>query len=920
MINRLIAVFLGMVSFVCFAQQPSVAFFYGDHPPMNELRAFDWVVVEPGHLSDPSPYQHDESQVFAYVSLGEVSPDKPYLAQMSSAWLKGESRTWNSRVIDQTSAEWASFAVDHIFAPLWQAGYRGFFLDTLDSFNLIANTDDERTAQAQGLANVIAAVKQRFPQAKLIFNRGFEVLPLTHQWADAVAFESWSSAYDSDKKRYRDVPQADRDWLAGQLAQVQLWNIPVIAIDYVAPEERTKARDVARQIQNDGFIPWVTNPELDVLGVGLVEVMPRRVLMVTKPIVDEYAYQNAPDIVRTTSILNAMGYAVDYAPINRTLPNYPLIGRYAGVVVALQDETDAKTNNDFSDWLGALKQSQVPILLLGNVSYLRNSQLAKAFGLQIGPVTTVRSVEVDMQTAQIGFERQPDLERFGFFPLTSNQPIQTWLSYKADSTKKQVAVGMTSWGGFALSSGLVSASQTEQGYDYWVVNPYSLFERGLQLKSMPLPDTTTENGRRLLTVHNDGNGFADRAEMQGTPFSSKVVLDAIVKKYPLPMSMSVIEGEISSFGVHAKDSRALEKIARDMFAQPNVEIASHSYSHPFNWGVTAGDRSEVNRYQAYNLLIPNYRPSIQREIEGSIDYINNYLAPKNKKVMMFNWSGDFNPSKEALRLVEALNVASVNGGETKATFSHNTLTKVGPVGMNKDGVFQVFSPNQNESAYTNYWTGPFYGFERVLETYQLTDSPRRIKPVGVYFNTYLASKPEGLASLKKVLNWTMSQSLHPVFMSDYVRKARDFNQVVVAKRIDNRWEVRGLDNLKELRLPQDMGYPDLSNSSNISGFNDEQGMRYLHAVGNQVGFSLVDTEQQLPYLISANATVTRFERTPSGFKLQLSGQVPLSFSLNASNCQVNSHEKLNSSASATSTHRQFSSRYAASSIEALCRP
>jgi hypothetical protein len=920
MINRLFAVFLGMVSFVCFAQQPSVAFFYGDRPPMNELRAFDWVVVEPGHLPDPSVYQHDESQVFAYVSLGEVSPDKPYLAQMSATWLKGENRTWNSRVIDQTSAGWASFAVEQIFAPLWQAGYRGFFLDTLDSFNLIANTDDERAAQAQGLANVIAAVKQRFPQAKLIFNRGFEVLPLTHQWADAVAFESWLSAYDADKQRYRDVPQVDRDWLAGQLAQVQLWNIPVIAIDYVAPEQRVRAREIARQIQNDGFIPWVTNPELNIMGVGSVEVMPRRVLMVTKPVVDEYDYQSAPDIVRTTSILNAMGYAVDYAPVNRPLPNYPLIGRYAGVVVALQDEADASSNKDFSSWLVKLKQEQVPLLLLGNVSYLRNSQLSRVFGLQIGPVTIAKSIDVDVQTAQIGFERQPDKERFGFFSLTTNHPIQTWLSYKADSTNKQIAVGMTAWGGFALTSGLVSSSQTEAGYDYWVVNPYSLFEHGLQLQPMPLPDTTTESGRRLLTVHNDGNGFAARAEMQGTPFSSKVILDTIVKKYPLPMSMSVIEGEVSAFGVHAKDSRALEKIARDMFAQPNVEIASHSYSHPFNWGVTAGDRNEVNQYQAYNLLIPNYRPSIKREIEGSIDYINHHLAPKNKKVMMFNWSGDFNPSKEALGLADALNVVSVNGGETKATLSHNTLTKIGPVGLNKDGVFQVFSPHQNESAYTNYWTGPFYGYERVLETYQLTESPRRIKPVGVYFNTYLASKPEGLASLKKVLNWTMLQSLHPVFMSDYARKAKDFNQIVVSRSTDNRWEVRGLDNLKELRLPQEMGYPELVSSSNISGFNDEQGMRYLHAVGNNISFSLTDSEPKVPYLISANAAVTRFERTTSGFKLQLSGQVPLSFSLNASNCQVNSHEKLNSSTSDSSVHRQFSSRYATSSIEALCRP
>ena len=55
------------------------------------------------------------------------------------------------------------------------------------------------------------------------------------------------------------------------------------------------------------------------------------------------------------------------------------------------------------------------------------------------------------------------------------------------------------------------------------------------------------------------------------------------------------------------------------------------------------------------------------------------------------------------------------------------------LGLERDGLFQVFAPNQNENVYTNEWRGPFYGFERVIETFEFTETPRRLKPINIYF-------------------------------------------------------------------------------------------------------------------------------------------------------------------------------------------
>ena len=42
----------------------------------------------------------------------------------------GENRAWGSSVVDQTAPARPAFLADRIIAPLWQRGYRGFFLET----------------------------------------------------------------------------------------------------------------------------------------------------------------------------------------------------------------------------------------------------------------------------------------------------------------------------------------------------------------------------------------------------------------------------------------------------------------------------------------------------------------------------------------------------------------------------------------------------------------------------------------------------------------------------------------------------------------------------------------------------------------------------------------------------------------------
>ncbi|WP_175105631.1 endo alpha-1,4 polygalactosaminidase [Pararobbsia alpina] len=249
----------------------SIAFFYGEHPPVDELARYDAAVIEPDHGFVPPPAIVAPSKPiwYAYVSVGEVHPSRPYFGAIPPGWLHGTNDAWQSSIVDQTSAGWPAFLVDQVVAPLWREGYRGFFLDTLDSYQLVATTDAERAAQQAGLVAVIRAIHKRFPGAYLILNRGFELLPRIHTIVDAVAFESLFRGWDQGRRSYVVVSPQDHDWLLDQARTVrQRYRLPLVSIDYCDPADTACARDTATQIRALGMIPWVADGGLQTMGTG----------------------------------------------------------------------------------------------------------------------------------------------------------------------------------------------------------------------------------------------------------------------------------------------------------------------------------------------------------------------------------------------------------------------------------------------------------------------------------------------------------------------------------------------------------------------------------------------------------------------------------------------------------------------------
>ena len=683
----------------------------------------------------------------------------------------------------------------------------------------------------------------------------------------------------------------DREWLLNRLNILrQSYNLPIIIIDYLPANDREQARVIAKKIQQLGMIPWVSIPQLNMLGVGAIEVMPRKVLLIFDGSRDPDAGHS--DIHRFIDLpLNYLGYIPQHWDIQKTLPEYPLIGRYAGIVSWLPGN-DFHWSYDFHHWLIKHMTQGMRVVIFDSFGFPLQDQLLKPFQLKIKPPPKlVKSVRFTHKDQLIGYEIEPIPNRRNFVPLTvdNGQPL---LSLNTEDGQRQDAVAYMSWGGYAINPYVVTQLPDRETYR-WIIKPIQFLQKALSLPTMPVPDTTTQNGRRLLLIHIDGDGFPSRAEIPGTPFAGEVLYTDVLQQYSIPTTVSIIEGEVGPKGLFPQYSKRFERVVRNMFALPHVELASHSYSHPYFWHDFI--RLGAEKPGKYHLPISDYEygpDNFRREIQGSIQYINEQLAPPDKRVEVFLWTGDCDPPSDAVREAYAIGVGNMNGGDTIMTKENNSLTAVAPLGVKKGRYFQVYAPNQNENLYTNEWRGPFYGFQQVIETFQLTNTPYRLKPINIYYHTYSASKKASLVALHKVYRWALSQSINPVYVSEYIQKVHDFNRIVVAKK-GKAWHIRGAHHLRELRIPQSAGYPDLQKSKNIGGFSDHESERYVHLTSDQEAeLTLTDTQPSQPYLVDTNGQIQQLLRTPEKIEMELVGHQSLSVSIaHIRECQVHPNSK-----------------------------
>ncbi|WP_199539800.1 sugar ABC transporter [Paraburkholderia kururiensis] len=828
--------------------RPNIAFFDGADPPVDLLQAFDAVVLDPSRGFDPAAHP---------------LPHTLWLARTDTA-------NAGTQVLPYVES-------------LWQKGYRGFLLDTpaaVEAFDAIHAAHPEARLIIGGSHPLQAARPHAGAAGGLRASAAGGLYAVVGGSLVKGGASADNASTDNASAGTTDQPPT----LGEARAFTEQTGVPVISIDYCQRTDRACARDTAAKALAAGVLPYATDPARDIVGIGAIEVLPRKVLVVQDR--DPKANLDiTPGVDYVSTPLNYLGYDVEFADFNAPLPRDVTPDRYAGVVVWITGNS-VPNPVQWERWLGARIADHVKVAVFGHFGFDAANDMGPQLDLQPVAGRPAGALSVVVRDPMMGFEVDPRADPRDLAGLRAGAKSRPLLRLSAGDGVVFDQAAITPWGGFTLDPYAVYTLDAIS-QDRWAINPMAFLKDALRLSPMPSPNVTTENGRRLFMSHVDGDGFASRTEFPGPDFSGEALYERIFTKYKVPMTLSVIEGEVGPAGLHPDISPRLEQIARKMFALPYVEIGSHTYSHPFRWDwldLVTGKRIDNGESDdGFSLNIPGYKFNIDREITGTIDYINSRLAPPGKRTMVLQWPGDCQPPGVIVRKVYAAHVYNINGGDTIITKSAPSWTNIAPIGVEKGtgpDSFQLYAPNQDENVYTNDWLGPFYGFTRVLETFDMTDRPYRFKPIDVYYHMYSGTKIASLRALDQIFAAVLKQPVLPVHITDYARKALDWRTFAVAREVDGSgWRVRGNGEVRELRWPQTQA-PDLATATGVTGYSDGPDGTYVHIDGGSARFAFEPAGTQsgtdagpraLPYIAEANGFVRNFRRTANGMTFDFGG-------------------------------------------------
>ena len=739
-----------------------------------------------------------------------------------------------------------------------QKGFENLFLDFKDQ-------------NATGVKKELERIKSHYTNAKIIAKTKLAALPDIAGYIQALCSdETFADNTELEKKL--------------QHFKVDLIHIrPLKFRPYKGVVERLeKLQQKAQKSPYSHIIPLYTTKSFDIYGVSSKNALKREIftLVDTK----RYDFMELSAHLYGALPLEYYGYVQKLHDIARGLPTPKEMLHYKGVVVWLEDPYEDPLK--LASWLKQLQDMGIRVVFMNNFGTITDISLLQELGVDASPMRGMHTKKVADKDAAMGFEAPPVLGDISMYvhPKSLQKAL---LRIEDESGHSSIPCAVTSWGGYALQ-GCAMAQFGDQ--NLWVVDPFAFFKEALDLESIPAPDTTTENGSRLLFSHVDGDAIMNVVEFDPKKVSGDVIYEEILKKYDLPHSISVVGAEIMPNGLYPKLSSRLENIAKKIYALPNVEGATHTFSHPFNWEKITKDGDLDPKYR---LAPKGYRFDLDYELVGMVRYINEHLYPREKKPRVHTvfWSGNCAPRANALRLVYKNGLLNINGGDTTINNAAPYIGNVAPIGLEREGLYQIYTGAQNEEMFTNDWKGPFWGYQKVLQTFALTDKPRRLKPVDIYYHFYSGEKRASLKALRRVFEWAVKQKdLLPIFTSRYIPKAMDYFEISIAREGDA-YLVSGMRDLHTLKfVDKDVSY---SHSKGIIGkrlINDSTYLAFDNA--STQCFRITNKPQTKAYVIASNGVVVKHEKAEHSERTVWQGSVDLRIVLHLpKNCRLKSSLK-----------------------------
>ncbi len=529
--------------------------------------------------------------------------------------------------------------------------------------------------------------------------------------------------------------------------------------------------------------------------------------------------------------LNYLGLEVVYHKVNDPLPDTIFMKEYRGVITWFNQTKVVEDRATYCSWMLDQMKSGKKWVHIGNfgLSSLDGpmpsacTEMLTYFGVQVlgeyTPDPFMMEV-VKKDSSMVEFERKIIFDEGLFYlkfkALPKDANVYLVIRRKDQSQSNSDAVFTTSRGGFVAPT-FAHYYNADLASTHWRIDPFRFFEEAYGMKGLPRPDVTTLNGTRIFFSHIDGDGIMNMTQIEPELLSGEMIDREILAKYStLPITVSLITGY---FDMKEYQTDQVTRMYRSMFGRSNVEPASHGHAHPLIW-----EKGTVA------LKIPGYTYSPETEIVGSVGRVNQLLKGLGipKKTSLFQWTGDCRPPASILQIASNAGFLTINGGDSKKDGVYDSYVNVASVGILKGGNRQIYTGAPNENIYTNLWEGPYYGFRDVIQTYQNTESPRRLKPINIYYHFYSGEKAASLKVLKQVYDFAQTQNINPIRTSEYVQMANDFFSTKMSRRSDQADVIENNGSLRTIRYDREKRHVDMNRSQGVLGYVHFQDSLYVH--------------------------------------------------------------------------------------------
>jgi polysaccharide biosynthesis protein PelA len=596
-------------------------------------------------------------------------------------------------------------------------------------------------------------------------------------------------------------------------------------------------------------------------------------------------------------------------------------------ILAYFDTNQISNPLDFLSWSIAQIESGKKFVLLGDLGFYENMKKERTpvrlinnflahLGLRMSKETKEFTYDINYQpydANRIEFERSLSKDLNPFISINALSPnLDIILSTKEsdEATLSSILVSLHDKGGYAARGYYLFTNKI--GNVQWRINPFNYFKKAFATENLPKLDTTTDYGRRIYYSHIDGDGWRSISQVPGYKEQNKncaqVVLKEIIQKYPqLPLTVSPIAADldIEYFG-----TKELQKQAKEIFTYNNVEIGSHTYTHPLYWKFyddknpaekekkLFGDSKnklefEHNREKTVNKVGDGYslprsylfgKFDLEKELTGSVKFIQG-LAPEGKKVSLYQWSGDCMPFEKAINILRQQKIHNLNGGDSRFDSEFPSYAFVSPIGRDDGDEWQIYSSNNNENTYTDGWTKRFFGFKYLVNTFNLTGTPLRLKPLNIYFHMYSAEKISSLRALLDNFAYVLQQEIIPITAKNYAAIGDGFFEGDLTQLGDQTWQVKNRGALNTIRFDEaSLKEVNWEKSNGVIGQNYAQGSLYVAldkrnlapiiALKERDSIAARPAASSKPYLISSRWRIWNVDFKENGLTFIAQGYGP----------------------------------------------